>query len=74
MSVFKTLTRTRDDAAVEWIRFHIPGHRLNVLTPEVVAELSAVLSSFEQQAASGSPPSAVVLTAAADCGFFAGAD
>jgi len=74
MTLFKTLTRCRSDDAIEWIRFRVPGHRLNVLTPDAVMELAAALDEIDREAAAGRPPSAVVLTAEHDCGFFAGAD
>ena len=74
MSAFKTLTRHRHETAQEWICFRVPGHRLNVLTPQVVSDLAAALDEIDQEAAAGNAPTAVVLTAEADCGFFAGAD
>ena len=74
MTLFKTLTRCRGDDAIEWIRFRVPGHRLNVLTADAVMELAAALDEIDREAAAGKPPSAVVLTAEHDCGFFAGAD
>ena len=74
MTLFKTLTRCRGDDAIEWIRFRVPGHRLNVLTADAVTELAAALDEIDREAAAGRPPSAVVLTADHDCGFFAGAD
>ena len=74
MPVFKTLTRSRGDDKLEWIAFRVPGHRLNVLTPQAVADLASALDAIDREAEAGSPPTAVVLTAASDCGFFAGAD
>jgi len=74
MPVFKTLTRSRSDDAIEWIVFRVAGHRLNVLTPQVVADLAAALDEIDREVAAGSPLAGVVLTAEADCGFFAGAD
>jgi 3-hydroxyacyl-CoA dehydrogenase/enoyl-CoA hydratase/3-hydroxybutyryl-CoA epimerase len=74
MPPFETLTRTRGDDAIDWISFRVPGHRLNVLTPQAVADLAAVLDEIDAEAAAGAPPRAIVLTADAGCGFFAGAD
>jgi 3-hydroxyacyl-CoA dehydrogenase/1,4-dihydroxy-2-naphthoyl-CoA synthase len=74
MSLFETLSRSRGDDAIDWIRFRVPGHRLNVLTPQAVADLAAVLDEIDREASAGRPPKAVVLTADAGCGFFAGAD
>ncbi len=74
MSAFKTLTRSRGDDAIEWIVFRVPGHRVNVLTQQVMAELATALDAIDCEADANTPPSAVVLTAERDCGFFAGAD
>ena len=63
MTLFKTLTRCRGDDAIEWIRFRVPGHRLNVLTADAVTELAAALDEIDREAAAGKPPSVVVLTA-----------
>ncbi len=74
MSAFKTLTRSRGDDATEWIVFRVPGHRVNVLTQQVMAELATALDAIDREADTNTPPAAVVLTADRDCGFFAGAD
>lgn len=74
MPPFETLSRSRGDDSIEWLCFRVPGHRLNVLTPQALSDLAGALDEIDREAEAGTPPAAVVLTAEDDCGFFAGAD
>jgi len=62
------------------VSFFVPGHGHNVLTPEVLGDLAAVLDDLEGSGGPGHPgeasprPRAVVLRSARAGSFFAGAD
>ena len=67
---FRTLEIERLDDGTGVIAFHVPEHAQNVLTGEVLEELSAALDLLD----SGPPPPALVLRSAREGSFFAGAD
>ena len=66
----RTLTFERRDDGVVVMSFFVPDHAQNVLTAEVLTDLSRALDSIE----AGPPPAAIVIRSTREGSFFAGAD
>jgi len=65
-----TVTVDREADGVAIVSFFVPDHAQNVLTAEVLADLSAALDMLD----SGPPPAAAILRSSRQGSFFAGAD
>ena len=69
-ATYRTLTVERQGGGAAVLSFFVPDHAQNVLTVEVLTELSEALDSLEL----GPPPLVLVIQSTREGSFFAGAD
>jgi 3-hydroxyacyl-CoA dehydrogenase/enoyl-CoA hydratase/carnithine racemase len=66
----ETVSLDRQPDGVAVVTFLVPDHAQNVLTPQALADLAAVLDAID----AGPPPAAVLVRSGREGSFFAGAD
>jgi 3-hydroxyacyl-CoA dehydrogenase/enoyl-CoA hydratase/carnithine racemase len=67
---FETVSLDRQPDGVAVVTFLVPDHAQNVLTPQTLADLAAVLDAID----AGPSPAAVLVRSGREGSFFAGAD